>query len=54
MSTLPKEVSRKINKDRNLKTAGELYSYLKEMFKYALQEMLKAELEVEFGYGKGD
>ena len=40
--------------DGNLKTAGDLHSYLKDMFKDALQEMLEAELEVELGYSKGD
>lgn len=54
MSTLPKEVLRKMIDDGNLKTAGDLHSYLKDMFKDALQEMLEAELEVELGYSKGD
>lgn len=38
----------------NLKTAGDLHLYLKDMFKDALQEMLEAELEIELGYSKGD
>ena len=47
MSTLPKEVLRNMITDGNLTTAGDLYSYLKDMFKDVLQEMLEAELEVE-------
>ncbi len=54
MSTLPKEVLRNMINEGNLKTAGDLHSYLKDMFKDALQEMLEAELEIELGYSKGD
>ena len=54
MSGLPKEVLREMITGGNLKTAGDLHSYLKDMFKDALQEMLEAELEVELGYSKGD
>ncbi len=53
MSTLPKEVLRNMINEGNLKTAGDLHSYLKDMFKDALQEMLEAELEIELGYSKG-
>ena len=54
MSTLSKELLREIIKDGDLKTAGDLHSYLKDIFKDTLQEMLEAELEVELGYSKGD
>lgn len=54
MATLPKEVIRNMISEGNLKTAGDLHSYLKDMFKDVLQEMLEAELEVELGYSKGD
>lgn len=54
MSILPKEVLRGMITDGNLKTPGDLHSYLKEIFKDTLQEMLEAELEVELGYSKGD
>lgn len=54
MSTLPKEVLRNMISDGNLTTAGDLHSYLKDMFKDVLQEMLEAELEAELGYSKGD
>ena len=54
MATLPKEVLRNMIVDGNLKTVNDLHTYLKEMFKDALQEMLEAELEVELGYVKGD
>lgn len=54
MSTLPKEVLREMINEGNLKTAGDLHAYLKDMFKDAIQEMLEAELEAELGYSKGD
>ena len=54
MATLPKEVLREMIVDGDLKTVNDLHTYLKEMFKDALQEMLEAELEVELGYVKGD
>lgn len=54
MSTVPKEVLREMITGGNLRTAGDLHSYLKDMFKDALQEMLEAELEVELGYSKVD
>jgi transposase-like protein len=54
MSTLPKEVLREMISEGGLKTADDLYGYLKDMFKDALQEMLEAELEMELGYSKGD
>ncbi len=50
MSTLPKEVLRGMITDGILKTPGALHSYLKEIFKDTLQEMLEAELKVELGY----
>lgn len=54
MSTVPKEILQEMITGGNLRTAGDLYSYLKDMFKDALKEMLEAELEVELGYSKGD
>jgi len=54
MSTLPKEFLREMITSGNLKSAGDLQSYLKDIFKDVLQEMLEAELEVELGYSKGD
>ena len=54
MSILPKEVLRGMIKDGNLPTAGDLHSYLKDIFKDTLQEMLEAELDLELGYSKGD
>lgn len=54
MSKLPKETIRAMITEGNLKTSGDLHSYLKDMFKDVLQEMLEAELEMELGYSKGD
>lgn len=36
MSTIPKEVLREMINDGNLKTAGDLHSYLKDVFKDTL------------------
>lgn len=47
MSTLPKEVLRNMINEGNLKTSKDLHSYLKNMFKDALQEILEAELDME-------
>ena len=49
---MPKEILRNMIDEGNLKTAGDLHLYLKDMFKDALQEMLEAELEVELEYSK--
>ncbi|MCT4564034.1 MAG: IS256 family transposase [Maledivibacter sp.] len=54
MSTVPKKVLREMISGGNLKTAGDLHSYLKDLFKDTLQEMLEAELETNLGYEKGD
>lgn len=54
MSTLPKGILREMIKEGNLKTAEDLHSLLKELFKDTLQEMLEAEIESELGYSKGD
>ncbi len=54
MSTLRKELLREMITDGNLKTAGDLQSYLKDLFKDTLQEMLEAELDMELGYSKRD
>ena len=54
MSILPKEILREMIVEGDLKTVNDLHTYLKEMFKDTLQEMLEAELEVELGYAKGD
>lgn len=48
---LPKEVIEAMIAEGNLKTVGDLHSYLKDMSKDALQEML--EVEVELGYSRG-
>lgn len=54
MSTLRKELLKEMIHDGNLKTAGDLQSYLKDLFKDTLQEMLETELDMDLGYSKGD
>ena len=52
MSAIPKEVLRDMIKEENLKTSDDLHSFLKDMFKDAIQEMLEVELDMELGYDK--
>lgn len=54
MSAVSKGFFRQIIKEGNLKTADDLRSFLRNLFKDALQEMLEAELDVELRYAKGD
>lgn len=54
MSTLPKEVLRQMIKENDLKSVGDIHSFLKDLFKDSIQEMLEAELEVGLGYSKND
>ncbi len=54
MSNLKKEFLREMITDGDLKTTGDLHSYLKDLFKDTLQEMLEAELDMELGYPKRD
>ncbi len=54
MSSLPREVLREMISVANLKTAWDILSYLKDIFKDALQEMLEVELKAELGCSKGD
>ncbi len=54
MSNLKKEFLREVITDGDLKTTGDLHSYLKDLFKDTLQEMLEAELDMELGYPKRD
>lgn len=53
-STLPKSALREMISTEGFKTAKDIQSYLKDLFKDAVQEMLEAELEASLGYSKGD
>lgn len=54
MAKPSKEIPRNMITDGNLKTADDLHSYLRDMFKDVLQEILEAELGVELGYSKSE
>ncbi len=54
MSTLPKEVLRQMIKGNDLKSVGDIHSFLKDLFKDSIQEMLEAELEICLGYSKNE
>lgn len=47
---IQKELLRQIIKENDLKSAGDVYSLLKDSFKDLLQELLEAELDVSLGY----
>lgn len=49
MSTLPKEVLRQMIKENDLKSVGDIHSFLKDLFKDSIQEMLEAEFEIGLG-----
>ena len=49
---IQKELLRQIIKENDLKSAGDVYSLLKDSFKDLLQELLEAELDVSLGYDK--
>lgn len=41
-------------KENQFQNVGDIYSYLKDLFKDANQEMLESELDVSLGYPKCD
>lgn len=49
--TIQKELLRQIIKGNNLKSAGDVYTLLKDSFKNLLQELLEEELDVSLEYG---
>lgn len=49
---IQKELLRQIIKENDLKSAGDVYSLLKDSFQDLLQELLEAELDVSLGYDK--
>ena len=52
--SLPKEVLREMVAQSAAKTPGGVQSYLKEIFKDMIQEMLELEMEAKLGYAKND
>lgn len=51
---IPKVLLQQIIQENHLKSAGDVYSLLKESFKDLLQELLEAELDVSLGYDKNE
>lgn len=49
MKTARSELMKQIVQDSNLTTAGDIQTFLRDLFKDALQEMLEAELDVTLG-----
>ncbi|MBY1555015.1 IS256 family transposase [Clostridioides difficile] len=54
MNTLRKQLVKEIISDGEFIKAGDISSYLRDMFKDILQEMLEQEMALELGYEKGD
>lgn len=54
MSTLTKEQVKSIVTGNNFSNVGDISSYLKDIFKDIIQEMLEAEIETKLGYSKDD
>jgi transposase-like protein len=54
MGAIPKDVIQGIIRSQNFKSAGEVYSFLKESFKDVLQEILEAEMDTTLGYSRDE
>lgn len=54
MNAIPKSVIKEIVKENQFQNVGDVYSYLKDLFKDTIQEMLEAELDESLGYAKND
>jgi len=54
MSTLTKEQVKNLVRGNNFQSVSDVSSYLKDIFKDMIQELLEAELEVKLGYSKDD
>ena len=54
MSTLTKEQIKEIIRGNNFQSVSDVSSYLKDIFKDMIQELLEAELEGKLGYAKDD
>lgn len=54
MSMLTKEQVKESIRGNNFRSVSDVTSYLKEIFKDIIQELLEAELEVKLGYAKND
>lgn len=54
MSTLTKEQVKQIVRGNNFGSVNDISSYLREIFKDLIQEMLEAEIETQLGYCKND
>ena len=53
-SPMQKNIIKEIIKENKFENVGDIYSYLKDLFKDTIQEMLEAELDVSIGYPKNE
>ena len=53
-SAVQKNFIKEMIKENQFQNVGEIYGYLKELFKDTIQEMLEAELDVSIGYPKNE
>ena len=54
MSTLTKDQVKQLVRGNNFQSVNDVSSYLKDIFKEMIQELLEAELETKLGYSKDD
>jgi len=55
MSTaIQKNFTKEMIKENQFQNVGDIYGYLKDLFKDTIQEMLEAELDVSIGYPKNE
>jgi len=54
MSTLTKEQVRELVRGNNFQSVNDISTYLKDIFRDMIQELLEAELEAKLGYSKDD
>lgn len=53
-TTVQKNFIKEMIKENQFQNVGDIYSYLKDLFKDTIQEMLEAELDVSLGYPKNE
>jgi putative transposase len=54
MSTLTKDQVKEIVRGNNFESIEDISTYLKEIFKDLIQEMMEATIETSLGYAKSD
>ena len=53
-TAVEKDFIKEMIKENQFQNVGDIYSYLKDLFKDTIQEMLEAEIDVSIGYPKNE